>query len=86
MNITKKSRMTSFFLTLFLGPLGALYGTVIGGFILLVIAVVTASTIVGPLICWFLAIGISDSAVVKHNEGVDKLLEALANRPAMTKD
>lgn len=73
MNLMPKSRGLSFLLTLFLGPLGVLYSSIAGGLILIVIAVVSASTIVGPVICWLLAIGIGDHCVVKHNKNIDMI-------------
>ena len=77
MNITEKSRLTSFILTLLLGPLGLLYSSVVGGVILCVVAVLTGPTIVGPLICWVLAIFIGDHCTYKHNKGVEKLIKTL---------
>lgn len=74
MNLTKKSQATSLVLTILLGPLGVFYGSIVGGLILCVIAVVSAATIVGPIICWILAIFVSDNGVVKHNKSVDLLL------------
>ena len=72
MNLTKKSRLTSFVLTLLLGPLGLLYGSAAGGVILIILALVSAPTIIGPVICWVLAIAIGDSSVYKHNKGIDE--------------
>ncbi|MDP2505409.1 hypothetical protein [Oceanobacter sp. 3_MG-2023] len=74
MNLVKKSQTTSLFLTILLGPLGAFYGSPIGALILCVIAIVTAPTIVGPVICWILAIFVSDSGVNKHNKSIDIFL------------
>jgi hypothetical protein len=72
MNLNKKSRLVSLFLTLLLGPLGLMYSSVIGGLILLVIAIFTIPTVFGPLICWFLAVVIGDSATHKHNKGIER--------------
>ena len=80
MNLNEKSRMTSFILTVFFGPLGLLYTSVIGGLVLTIIAMVTFPTIYGPLICWFLAILIGDSAAHSHNKGVRRFEEALKAR------
>ena len=72
MNINKKSRLASLLLTLLLGPLGLMYSSVIGGLILLVIAIFTIPTVFGPLICWGLAIIIGDSATYKHNKSIER--------------
>jgi len=74
MNLIKKSRTTSFLLTLFLGPLGLLYSSVVGGLILIVIAIASASTIIGPFVCWILAIPIGDHCTLKHNKNIDKFM------------
>jgi hypothetical protein len=72
MNLNKKSRLVSLILTLLLGPLGLMYSSVIGGLILLVIAILSAPTLVGPLVCWFLAVVIGDSATHKHNKSIER--------------
>ena len=74
----EKSRGTSFVLTLLLGPLGLLYSSVIGGVILIFIAIASAVTVIGPLICWFLSILIGDSAVVSYNKKVRAQAELMA--------
>ena len=79
MNVTEKSRTASLLLTILLGPLGALYGSLVGGVILIALAIISAPTVIGPVVCWIIAIFVSDSGVVKHNEGVKRLLGALEN-------
>ena len=72
MNLNKKSRLASLLLTLLLGPLGLMYSSVIGGIILLVIAIATAPTLIGPIVCWGLAVIIGDSATYKHNRSIER--------------
>lgn len=76
--MNEKSRTISFILTLFFGPLGLLYSTVAGGLILIVVAILTGFTIIGPAICWVLAIAIGDHCTHRHNQGLDKLRQAIA--------
>lgn len=80
MDFNEKSRGVSFILTLIFGPLGLLYTSVGWGLMLLIIAVLTSVTAVGPAICWILAIAIGDHKAHKHNEGLKKLYGALAAR------
>ena len=80
MNINEKSRGVSFLLTLLLGPLGLLYSSVAGGIILIIVAIISAPTIIGPIACWLLAIAIGDHATHKHNKGVRELKALLANK------
>ena len=80
MNLNKKSRITSFLLTLLLGPLGLLYSSVIGGIVLLIIAILSAPTLIGPMVCWFLAVIIGDSATHKHNKGVERFEQLMQGR------
>ena len=70
-----KSSTTGFLLTLFLGPLGLFYSSWIAALILCVIAIFSAATIIGPIICWIIAMIISFSSINSHNEKV----EATAN-------
>jgi hypothetical protein len=70
-----KSQLTGFFLTLILGPLGLFYSSWVAALILCVIVVASAASIIGPVICWVLAILISFVTVSSHNEKV----EATAN-------
>lgn len=77
MNLTKKSVTAAFFLTLLLGPLGLLYSSIVGAIILGVIAVLTAPSIIGPIICWVISIIVGMYSANKHNEGVDLAMSAL---------
>ncbi|MGM0785635.1 MAG: hypothetical protein ACQEUM_16130 [Pseudomonadota bacterium] len=65
-----KSQFLGFFLTLIFGPLGLFYSSWVAALILCVIAVLSAGSIIGPIICWLLAILISFFAVSKHNDKV----------------
>lgn len=70
-----KSQGLGFILTLILGPLGLFYSSWVAALILCVIAIASAATIIGPIICWLLAILISFAAVSKHNEKVKAAAE-----------
>jgi hypothetical protein len=70
-----KSQLSGFFLTLFFGPLGLFYSSWVAALILCVIAIFTAVSIIGPIICWLLAIFISFATVSSHN----KKVQATAN-------
>ena len=70
-----KSQGASFILTLLLGPLGLFYSSPIAALILCVIAIATAASIVGPVLCWILAILLGASGVSKHNEKVRSAAE-----------
>lgn len=80
MSLTPKSRTTSFLLTLFLGPLGLFYSSVAGGLALLIIAIVSIPTVIGPAICWILAIAIGDHCTRRHNQGLENLHSMMANK------
>jgi hypothetical protein len=81
MNIEKKSRVTSFILTLLLGPLGLLYSSVVAGIILIVLALFSAPTLIGPVVCWILSICIGDQCTYNHNKNVDQFVRLIsANR------
>ncbi|WP_136487836.1 hypothetical protein [Vibrio sp. H11] len=73
MNLNKKSRLVSLALTIFFGPLGLLYSSVVAALILVVIAVLTFGSMIGPLICWVLAIAIGDHCTYKHNQNLQAL-------------
>ncbi|EWH12069.1 hypothetical protein DS2_00055 [Catenovulum agarivorans DS-2] len=73
--VHSKSYTLGFLLTLFLGPLGLFYCSWIAGLILLAIAVVTASTIIVPIVCWVLSMSISFIAVGKHNDKIKATAE-----------
>lgn len=74
MNLNEKSRGTSFLLTLLFGPLGLFYSSIAGGIVLLIIALASAATIIGPVICWGMAILIGDHCTHRHNENIKKLV------------
>jgi hypothetical protein len=78
MDLTEKSRIISFFFTLFLGPLGLLYASPIAALLLILVVVLTFSTVVVPILCWILAIGIGDHMVYKHNKSIEVLKTMMA--------
>lgn len=80
MNLNKKSKSTAFWLAFLLGPLGVMYGSILSGFILLVLTIATAGTVILPLMFWVGGWFVAMSAVDKHNEGVDKLEKMLMSR------
>lgn len=67
---TGKSRIISFLLTLLLGPLGLLYSSVIGGVIMIILAIslgaVTAGA--GAIVIWILSIIMGDSFTYNYNK------------------
>ena len=75
-----KSRLVSFILTVLLGPLGLFYSSAAGAVILIVLAVVTLPTVVGPFVCWGLAVLWGDTAAHRHNKAVGRLLDAIRQR------
>ncbi|OEE81722.1 hypothetical protein OAI_11060 [Vibrio cyclitrophicus FF160] len=80
MNLTPKSRNTSFLLTLFFGPLGLFYSSLSGALALLVIAFFTAASVIGPVICWILAMFIGDHCTVKHNKNIDNIKDLVSSK------
>ena len=80
MNLNPKSRLTSFLLTLFFGPLGLFYSSVAGAFVLVIVAVATAGSVIGPVVCWVLAIAIGDHCTHKHNKNIDNIKELVSNK------
>lgn len=77
MNVSEKSRLMSLLLTVFFGPIGAFYGSITAGIILLVLAISTTLTIIGPIFFWIISIFISDRCVVKHNKSVRRIFDLL---------
>ncbi|MCX2780400.1 hypothetical protein [Microbulbifer thermotolerans] len=77
MSFSEKSRLTSFVLTLLFGPIGLFYSSTAGGLVLTIIAIISAPTIVGPIICWVLSILIGDHCTHKHNKGIRDIKTAL---------
>lgn len=82
MNLNKKSRTASLALTILLGPIGLLYSSVVGGLVLLVGAIVTLPTIIGPMACWVVAIAIGDHCTHKHNKSVEKFTALVGKNEA----
>ena len=80
MNLNPKSRLVSLVLTVLLGPLGLFYSSVVGGLILCVIAFVSLATVIGPVICWILAIAIGDHCTYKHNKNIDNIKSLVGSR------
>tara|TARA_Y100001956_G_scaffold57128_1_gene56144 strand:- start:129 stop:374 length:246 start_codon:yes stop_codon:yes gene_type:complete len=80
MNLNPKSRLVSFLLTLFFGPLGLFYSSVAGAFVLVIVAVATAASVIGPVVCWVLAIAIGDHCTHKHNKNIDNIKELVSNK------
>jgi predicted RNA-binding Zn-ribbon protein involved in translation (DUF1610 family) len=77
-DINKKSRTTSFILTLLFGPLGLLYSSVVASIILIVLAVATSPTGVGPVVVWVLSIALGDHFTYNHNKKIKKQAEIIA--------
>ena len=75
-----KSRGVSLALTILFGPLGLLYSTIAGAVILTFLAIISAVTVVGPLVCWVLAIAIGDHATHRYNEGINEWVNTLKRR------
>lgn len=65
-----KSRITSFILTLILGPLGLLYSSVVGGVIMIVVAIGLGSVTggVGGLLLWPVSVIMGDSFTYNYNK------------------
>lgn len=74
-----KSQGLGFVLTLLFGPLGLFYSSWVAALILCVIAIASAASVIGPIICWIFSILIVFAAVSKHNEKV-KAAAALSIR------
>ena len=75
-----KSRGVSLALTILFGPLGLLYSTIAGAVILTFLAIISAVTVVGPLVCWVLAIAIGDLATHRYNAEIDEWVNTLKRR------
>ena len=74
MNLRPKSRATSAILTVLFGPLGLFYSSAAGAAVLILVALTSAGTVIGPLLCWAAAIFWGDHTVRRHNESVAALL------------
>ena len=80
MNLNQKSRLVSLLLTIFFGPLGLFYSSVAAGLVLCIIAFVSFATVIGPVICWILAIAIGDHCTYKHNKNIDNIKTLVGSR------
>lgn len=80
MNLNQKSRLVSLLLTVFFGPLGLFYSSVAAGLVLCIIAFVSFATVIGPVICWILAIAIGDHCTYKHNKNIDNIKTLVGSR------
>ena len=80
MNLNPKSRLASFLLTLFFGPLGLFYSSAVGALVLMIVAFVTFTSVIGPIVCWLLAIGIGDHCTVKHNQNIDNIKDLVSKK------
>lgn len=67
---TGKSRITSFLLTLLLGPLGLLYSSIVGGIIMIIltIGIAGATAGVGAIVMWGISIVLGDSFTYNYNK------------------
>ena len=80
MNLNKKSKSTAFWLSFLLGPLGVMYGSILSGFILLVLTIATAGTVILPLMFWVGGWFVAMSAVDKHNDNIDQFIQLMKPR------
>ena len=80
MNLNQKSRLVSLLLTVFFGPLGLFYSSVAAGLVLCIIAFASFATVIGPVICWILAIAIGDHCTYKHNKNIDNIKTLVGSR------
>ena len=79
MDLSKKSKTVAFVLTLLLGPLGLLYSSITAGVIMIILTVVTAATVLIPILCWIFSILLGIYYADKHNDNVDRLVRLLSN-------
>lgn len=80
MNLNQKSRLVSLLLTIFFGPLGLFYSSGSAGLVLCIIAFVSFATVIGPVICWILAIAVGDHCTYKHNKNIDNIKTLVGSR------
>lgn len=71
MNLTEKSRITSFCLTFFFGPLGLFYSSTGAALALILVAVIGFATVVVPLFVWVFSIALGDHLTYKHNKNLE---------------
>lgn len=70
MRCNGKSRITSLILTLLLGPIGLLYSSIAAGIVLLVLVIVTAPTVIGPIGFWLFSVALGDHLTYSFNKRV----------------
>ena len=77
--LNQKSRLASFFLTLFFGPLGLLYSSVTATILMLVAFVLLVPMTAGAALVflWPLTIAIGDHATHGRNQAVKQTIAAL---------
>lgn len=80
MNFNKKSKTTALFLALLLGPIGYMYASFKGGFIMTAVALCLSFTIVVPVLCYLCAVFMATSEVEKHNRNVDMTIALMKGR------
>lgn len=70
MDANRRSPPLAFLLALLLGPLGAIYGSPVGGSVLLIAAILGALTSgpVIPLLIWLISLIYAPAAASAHNE------------------
>lgn len=76
----KKSVACAVLLTLFFGPLGLLYANALCGVAFMFLAVISASSIIGPIFLWILSILFSIYFVEQFNNSVERTEKALGIR------
>mgnify|MGYP006279117359 CR=1 FL=1 len=67
-----KSMILALLLAVFLGPIGLIYATPVGGVILLLVTIFGWPTVVAPIGAWILSIIIAPIAVIRHNDWAPK--------------
>ena len=73
-----KSQIGGILITILLGPLGLFYASTGAAIVLCVIAFISATTIIGPIICWILSILVSIPCIAKHNDKVKSTANLLS--------
>ena len=73
----EKSEFAGFLLTFFFGPLGLFYCNWISALILTLVAIASATSIIGPIICWIIAMIINFPYVNKYNSKVRATAELM---------
>lgn len=70
----KKSTVLGLILAFFFGPLGLLYSTVLGGVIMIVVAIVTffILPLIGPIVAWLISFVWAFVALFMHNGKVKR--------------